>query len=196
MTATATAPLTVIGIDAGPGTTTLRTADHVLHRLADVLPLPAGAFACTHRVRPPGERPGLALSLAVPATVSEAILDGLGAVAGPAGLRFGTEAGAGAALAAAEHTGRDGGRAVYFPGGAELPGRLTVGELLATTAIDAAEVLGGTPADPDTVLITRSHVRPEWVAGRLLLRLMPALGGTYVPFETPDPHPCCGADHD
>lgn len=186
----------VIGIDAGPHTATLRAADQVLHRLADVLPLPAGAFACTHRVRPPGERPGLALSLAVPVAAAEAILDGLGTVAGPAGLRFGTEAGAGAALAAAEHTGRDGGRAVYFPGGAELPGRLTVGELLAGTAIDAAEVLGGAPADPDTVLITRSHVRPEWVAGRLLLRLMPALGGTYVPFETPDPHPCCGAGHD
>ncbi|MFB7759942.1 hypothetical protein [Streptomyces xiamenensis] len=186
----------VIGVDAGRETTTLRAADHVLHRLAGLLPLPAGAYACTHRVRPPGERPGLALSLAVPAADAGTVPDRLGARAGAAGVRCGTEAGAGAALATAEHTGRTGGRAVYFPGSAGLPERLTVAELLATTAIDAAEVLGGTPADPDTVLLTRSHVRPEWVGGRLLLRLMPALGGTYVPFETPDPHPCCGADHD
>ncbi|MGC0429432.1 hypothetical protein RKD32_005787 [Streptomyces sp. SAI-195] len=54
----------------------------------------------------------------------------------------------------------------------------------------------GTPDEPapDTRLVTRDHVRPHWQDGRLVLAAMPAVGGTLVPFEDPDPTPCC-ADH-
>lgn len=42
--------------------------------------------------------------------------------------------------------------------------------------------------------MTRDHVRPQWQDGELVLTLMPAVGGVLVPFEVPDPTPCC-ADH-
>ena len=38
------------------------------------------------------------------------------------------------------------------------------------------------------------HVHPQWQDGELVLTLMPAVGGVLVPFEVPDPTPCC-ADH-
>ncbi|GAA1902080.1 hypothetical protein GCM10009716_09910 [Streptomyces sodiiphilus] len=191
---------TVIGLDCGtpnPG-----TADHLLHRLADLLPLPQGSYACTHRA--PAPRPHIALSLRLPdTTTAEAVLDRLaaGAAAVP-GLsavlgdrRLGPPARRGTAAAAADaHATRTGGRAVLFPGSDTLTGTLTLRELLARTAITRTEVLGGVTPDPDAVLDTRGHVRPEWADGELLLRLMPASGGTYLPFEIPDPHPCC-TDH-
>ncbi|MFP8960456.1 hypothetical protein ACLIYP_07775 [Streptomyces nanhaiensis] len=201
---------TVIGLDPGPGS--LRGADHLLHALARHLPLPETAFACTHRVP---DAPGrVSLSLALPdAAAAEAALDRLAAAGGspgalPAGVRAvlgnrrlplpDTTDGYGAApedwtaarAAAAEGTARTGGRAVVFPGSAGLPTVLTVGELLERSAVTAVEVLGGTPADPTAELDTRSHLRPEWRAGVLVLKLVPARGG-YLPFDLPDPHPCC-----
>ncbi|MFJ4620315.1 hypothetical protein [Streptomyces sp. NPDC088812] len=46
---------------------------------------------------------------------------------------------------------------------------------------------------PDVRLVTRDHVRPQWHDGEPVLTAMP-VGGTLVPFEVPDPTPCC-ADH-
>ncbi|MFE9727753.1 hypothetical protein ACFYQ5_30350 [Streptomyces sp. NPDC005794] len=43
-------------------------------------------------------------------------------------------------------------------------------------------------------MVTREFVRPQWRDGELVLAAMPAVGGTLVPFEVPDPTPCC-ADH-
>ncbi|MET9890151.1 hypothetical protein ABZZ47_08010 [Streptomyces sp. NPDC006465] len=102
---------------------------------------------------------------------------------------------AGAAHAAAEHTARTAGRAVLYPGAEALTGTVTVARLLEVSAVDRIAVLGapeGVPADRQ--LVTRDHVRPEWRDGRLVLAAMPAAGGTLVPFEVPDPTPCC-ADH-
>ncbi|WP_176582963.1 hypothetical protein [Streptomyces marincola] len=189
----------VLGLDGGARSP--RDADHLLHRLAERLPLPAGAQGCTHPVR--GAAPGIALSLTLPEAAAGPVFDRLRAgeagadlavvwpgltEAGPAGGRAAAAAGA---AAAAEGTGR----AVLFDGWEALTGELTLGEVFARSAITRAEALGGVEPPESAVLDTREHVRPERHAGALLLRLMPARGGRYVPFEIPDPHPCCGGDH-
>ncbi|WP_030865196.1 hypothetical protein [Streptomyces violaceoruber] len=165
----------VLGIDTDA--TTLREADHLLQALAAELDLPEGVFGCTHLVR--DGRPRVALSLA--------------AEAEPV-LRTARDR-----LTARGHEVRDGtwdetGRAVLFPGAAALTGTLTLAELLARSAVDRVTVLG-TPDEPspDTRLVTRNHVRPHWQDGRLVLAAMPAVGGTLVPFEDPDPTPCCAS---
>lgn len=112
-----------------------------------------------------------------------------GRLHGPADLA------AGAARAAAEHSARTAGRAVLFPGSDVLTGTCTVARLSDAFAIDDVISLG-TPgaAEPAQRVVTRDHVRPEWRAGRLVLTVMPAVSGTLVPFEVPDPTACC-ADH-
>ncbi|MGC9497782.1 hypothetical protein [Streptomyces sp. WG7] len=166
----------VIGIDTDAAT--LREADHLLEALAAELDLPEGVFGCTHLVR--DGRPRVALSLAAE---REPV------------LRTARDR-----LTAQGYEVRDGapdevGRAVLYPGAGALTGTLTLAELLARSAIDRVTVLGtpGEP-DPDMRLVTREHVRPQWQNGRLVLSAMPAAGGTLVPFEDPDPTPCC-ADH-
>ncbi|MDX3746667.1 hypothetical protein [Streptomyces sp. AK08-02] len=156
----------------------LGAADHLLLALAAELALPEGMFSCTHLVR--GDRPRVALSFTLP---SEPL------------LRTAEER-----LTAQGYEVRRGvpdavGRAVLYPGADSLTGTLTVGELLARSAIDRVTVLG-TPGQPpsDQRLVTRDHVRPHWHGGQLVLAAMPAVGGTLVPFEVPDPTPCC-ADH-
>jgi hypothetical protein len=86
-----------------------------------------------------------------------------------------------------------GGRAVRFPGVERLVGTLTVGEVLARSAIDRVEVLGGGTADPQMLLDTDDHVRPVWHDGELVLTATPAAGGRLVPFERRNPTPCCAA---
>ncbi|MFI9581737.1 hypothetical protein ACIHCQ_07825 [Streptomyces sp. NPDC052236] len=192
-----TSSLTVIGVDVG--CTGLPDADRLVRELAPS----ATVFACTHLIR--GGRPRIALSFALPSAQSgeagaydawrriTARQETGGAFGdrrhGPADLA------AGAAQAAAEHTARTGGRVVLFPGSAALTGTVTVVELLTASGVDEVTALGAPgPADPGRVIVTREHVRPEWRAGRLVLTVMPAVGGTLVPFEAPDPTPCC-ADH-
>lgn len=76
-----------------------------------------------------------------------------------------------------------------------LTGTVTVARLLAVSAVERIVVLRAPDGpDPDQRIVTRDHVRPEWREGRLTLAAMPAVGGTLVPFEVPDPTPCC-ADH-
>ncbi|MCC3653967.1 hypothetical protein LIX60_21380 [Streptomyces sp. S07_1.15] len=172
------APYT-IGIDTGAAT--LREADHLLQALAAGLSLPEGVFGCTHLVR--DGRPRVALSLAA------------GAAGGEPVLRTARDR-----LAAQGYEVRDGapdeaGRAVLYPGAGALTGTLTLAEVLTRSAIEQVRVVG-TPDEPlpSTRLVTREHVRPQWQNGRLVLAAMPAAGGTLVPFEDPDPTPCC-ADH-
>lgn len=166
----------VLTVDAG--VRDLRAADHLLHTLAAELVLPEGVFGCTHLVR--GERPRVALSLALP---SEPL------------LRTAQER-----LAAGGHEVSPGapdavGRAVLYPGVSTLTGTLTVAEVLSRSAIDRVTVLGtpGHPS-PDALLMTADHMRPTWQNTELVLTAMPAVGGTLVPFEVPEPTPCC-ADH-
>ncbi|UUU36926.1 hypothetical protein JIX56_09195 [Streptomyces sp. CA-210063] len=163
-------------VDAG--VRDLRAADHLLHTLAAELALPEGTFGCTHLLR--GDRPRVALSLAVP---SEPLLSTVQE-----------------RLAARGHEVAPGipdamGRAVIYPGAAALTGTLTIADVFTRSAIARVTVLGsaGQPT-PDTRLMTRDHVRPHWHDGELVLTAMPAVGGTLVPFEVPEPTPCC-ADH-
>ncbi|NUS27435.1 MAG: hypothetical protein HOV92_24845 [Streptomyces sp.] len=170
--------MTPYALTVDPGLRELRAADHLLQELAARLALPEGAFGCTHLVR--GDRPRVVLSLTVP---SEPLLSTVRE-----------------RLTARGHDVRDGlpdpeGRAVLYPGAAALTGTLTVAEVLMRSAIDRVAVLGapGPPA-PGTSLVTREHVRPQWREGELVLTAMPAAGGALVPFEVPEPTPCC-ADH-
>lgn len=156
----------------------LRTADHLLVRLAAELALPEGTFGCTHLVR--GDRPRVALSFTL---ASEPL------------LRTAEER-----LAAQGYEVTPGlpdavGRAVLYTGAGTLTGTVTVGELLARCAIDRVTVLGSQDQPPaGQPIVTRDHVRPQWQGAELVLAAMPAVGGTLVPFEVPDPTPCC-ADH-
>jgi hypothetical protein len=197
---------TVIGVDAG--SVNLAEADHRIHRLAAVLDLPAGAFACTHLVRT-AARPRTAVSFALPDADSAAAVwerltvllagpDEPPAAAAWGGREYGQAEAVGCAAAAAdEHAGRYGGRAVVYPGVGRLTGTVTVADLLARSAIDHVVMVGapaGEGPDPAARVLTRGHVRPEWRAGRLGIALNPAPGGMLAPFEVPNPTPCC-ADH-
>jgi hypothetical protein len=165
----------VLTVDAG--IRDLRAADHLLHSLAAELSVSEGAFGCTHLVR--GDRPRVAVSLTLPSPLPRTARERLTA--------RGHEVSEGLPDAV--------GRAVIYPGVASLTGTLTIAELLDRSAIDRVTVLGapGRP-DPRTSMVTRDHVRPQWQDGALVLTAMPAAGGTLVPFEVPDPTPCC-ADH-
>ncbi|MDT0266808.1 hypothetical protein RM844_10940 [Streptomyces sp. DSM 44915] len=183
-----------LGLAAGH--TSNAAADRLLHRLATELPLPAEALGQSHRV---GDgRLGLSLGLpdadtagAVARRLAKAAPEA--ALAAPGAAPRGPAAwaaDAATALAAAP----DGGRVVLFPGQADLPALLTVAELLSRTAIEAVRVLGGATAAPDALVETHDHLRPERRDDTLLLRLTPARTG-FIPFEIPDPHPCCGGEH-
>ncbi|WP_257034326.1 hypothetical protein [Streptomyces sp. 1222.2] len=103
----------------------LRAADRLLHRLAAELALPEGTFGCTHLVR--GDRPRVALSLAVP---SEPLLSTVQE-----------------RLAARDLKGAPGipdamGRAVIHPGVTALTGTLRIADVLDRSAISRVSVLG------------------------------------------------------
>ncbi|MFC4470227.1 hypothetical protein ACFPH6_37985 [Streptomyces xiangluensis] len=154
--------------------TTLQEADHLLQSLAAELALPEGVFGCTHLVR--GERPRVVLSFTGASVEASRLLTDKG-----------YEVTAGVPDTA--------GRAVLYPGVARLTGTVTVAEVVSGSAIERVAVLGASdePA-PDQRILTRDFVRPEWRDGELVLTAMPAAGGILVPFEVPDPTPCC-ADH-
>lgn len=185
----------VIGVDSGAAT--LDEAD----RLLRLLPVPEEAVACTHLIRR-GD-PHVACSLQVPATHVAGILEVLAVQARdrPLGIAgAGQQTGprqlvAGAAVAAGRHAARTGGRAVVYPGVHRLTGDVTAMELLATSYIDRIVVLPGRSSpEPSTTVVTRDHVRPEWINGVLTLVTTPAGPGAVAPFELPDPTPCCGGD--
>jgi hypothetical protein len=87
-----------------------------------------------------------------------------------------------------------GGRAVLFPGVGRLVGVLSVAEVVALSAIERVEVLGGGTAEDTATLDTTGFVRPQWRDGELVLTAVPAAGGLLVPFEVRNPTPCC-AEH-
>jgi hypothetical protein len=88
----------------------------------------------------------------------------------------------------------EGARAVVFPGSDRLTGVVTVQDVLGKTAIERVTLLGGGDPPPGQELDTRDFVRPQWTEGRLTLVVQPASEGRLVPFESPNPTPCC-ADH-
>jgi hypothetical protein len=83
-------------------------------------------------------------------------------------------------------------RVVRFPGQLDLPTELTRAELLGGTPI--ADLIGtGSIVSDDAVLRTYGHVRPSFIAGELVLVVMPDAddGATVRPFELPVPRQCC-----
>ena len=179
--------MTLFGVDTG--SRSLREADHLIHDLVDRFRLPV--FACTHLIR--GPRPHVAVSLECAVPWPE--LAGLDAGVASATDRSGPpDLSATAFEALTQH--RVSGRAVVFPGSADLTGTVRVGDVLARSPITRLHVIGG-PDQPglDDVLDTRDHIRPEWRSGDLVLTVTPAGHGRFAPFEVPNPTPCC-ADHD
>ncbi|WP_062205320.1 hypothetical protein [Streptomyces sp. NBRC 109706] len=178
-------PTEWIGLAAGHGSNA--EADHRLHHLAAELPLPAATFGETVRVAP--GRLGLRVGLPDEPSADAALrrlADSDGLSVAWRDRRLGADPHRDDAVAAL----RGGGRVVLFPGWSDIPPTLTIAELLATTAIDHVTALGGTPVAPTALLETRGHLRPQWHDGLLTLQLAPAHHG-YLPFDLPDPHPCC-----
>jgi len=178
-----------------------RAAEHMLSEVLAAL-RPVGGdqiTTATHRVQV-FHTAHVAMSIAIPTIagepgIFELLRDMLGkhaagavwtdgAGAGPAQLQASTR------QAATAHRDRTSGRVVQFPGSHTLTGTVPFGQVLAT-AIDRLEPLGGDQPAPDSVLVTRDFVRPRWQGGELVLHIQPAVGGTWVPFETPNPTPCC-----
>ncbi|MGW4944627.1 hypothetical protein ACWEOZ_23900 [Actinoplanes sp. NPDC004185] len=184
------------------------------HWLASLVPAPVLAF--THLVHSP--RPQVALTLVFPGAVPsfagaaaapsspgtapvgpDALPIATGTTpTGPGAAPIATGApptgfGVACAEAVAAHVARTSGRAVLYPGVERLVGTLSVAEVLALSAIERVEVLGGGAADPATLIDTGDYVRPQWRTGALTLLTSPAAGGRLVPFETRYPTPCCAA---
>ncbi|KAA9150737.1 hypothetical protein FPZ12_040660 [Amycolatopsis acidicola] len=186
--------MTLFGIDTR--VRDLAEADHLIHELSARLRLPGNAVACTHLVREGG--PHIAVSLWVPPGF-EGLWNELTRLSesGSAGVASGTarcghpDLAETASDAAVEHLSRKGGRAVTYPGAAELTGTVPFRYVLERTAIERIVVVGGAdePGEDD-LLETRDHVRPEWRDGELALAVTPVAGGRFAPFEVPDPTPC------
>jgi hypothetical protein len=158
----------VIGVSLGHRK--LSDADHWILSLH-----PRPVLACTHLVREPF--PHVAVSL----VDTSSSLSGV--------VETQPELQAAADLAAVSASGR----AVIFPGAENLVGTLHVADLLALSAIETIEVLGGEVAAPEMLLETHDFVRPQSRAGQLILTAVPSAGGRLVPFETRHPTPCCSA---
>ncbi|NUR26368.1 MAG: hypothetical protein HOV97_07195 [Nonomuraea sp.] len=170
----------ITGLDLGHATVT--EAEHWLRETAAGLGPSGDVFACTHLIHGEGARVALSLSLPLPS------LDALPSLAALSSIDEAV-----AARVAELHAAGLGGRAVRYPGADALVGTLTVGELLELSAIDAVRVIGAASPTPaaETLLETRDFVRPQWEDGRLVLVAMPAPGGRLMPFEVPNPTPCC-----
>jgi hypothetical protein len=167
------------------GWTTTSQAEHGARERVSLLGLSI-VLACTHFVPADGSRPprvAVTMQLAEPGD-------------NPVRSPVATHESAGVDLdrVLAAHLTRRSGRAFVFPGMAELERTVSVEMLLARTAVDDVVLLGGvTAAGPDRI-DTQNFLRPEFSAGRLVLRVRPSAGGELVPFEQPHPTPCC-ADH-
>ena len=180
-----------------------RHADAALTRLRALLPPDADAdcLLATHWAQA-DDRPHVALSVEVTGLEPEQLWDLLLGLepGGGHGVCLGDRTAGPPSLVDAARSAREAaaarrsGRVVHFPGAGALRGSLPVAEVLERSAVDAVRVLAAGPADPAAVLTTREHVRPTWSDGALVLLVQPAVGGTLVPFEPPDPTPCC-ADH-
>jgi hypothetical protein len=169
-----TAPVTVMALDEG--WTDTAEAEHGALAGAAVLGRTV-VSACTHVAAGPDGVPRVVVTLEV-------------AGRAPAGAQVATPA---LAAQVTAHADRAAGRAFRFPGWQALTGVLTVAELAALGAIDEVAVVGGPAPADDALVDTQEFVRPVYRGGRLVLHLRPAAGG-YVPFEQPDPIPCC-TDH-
>jgi hypothetical protein len=82
-------------------------------------------------------------------------------------------------------------RAFVFPGHARLVGVVAVGDLVATSGVEVVQGLGGLHPSGGDLIDTQQFVRPRVRNGRLVLTVRPGADGILVPFEQPNPTPCC-----
>jgi len=184
---------------AGAGASRPRVPDHVLGlatphlrrpaevdaaaaRVAAVDGLPAGVLVASSLV--PGPPQHLGLVVLSPELLTDDVAAAVAAAAGAAGP--GRDVARRAAAGTAD-------RVAVFPGREGLVGVVRVGDVLATSAVEALVGLGGLAVPEDAELETRGHVRPRLEDGRLVLDVQPARGGRWVPFEPPVQHVCCSA---
>ncbi len=196
------APAAVAGIDVA--TRHERDADAVAVRLAQLLPAAwrDRLVVATHVEREPPAHVVLTLEVAADADSVWPLLRAAVAAVGladPALVLGPHVAGpvahhAHARAAVTAHQARASGRVVIAPGLSGLPERLPVAHFVAGGAVDRVDVLAGGEAAPEAVLVPRGFVRPRWSQGVAVLHVQPGAGGVLVPFEVPDPTPCC-ADH-
>jgi hypothetical protein len=164
--------MNVVGLSLGHRT--VPEAEHWIRELA----LPA-VIACTHLLREPWPHVAVSIQLANHAELP----------AQPPELE------SAARHAREQHKNGLSGRAFLYPGVDRLVGELTVAELLAASAIERVTVLGGPQPTPQTALLTRDFVRPQWMDGRLTLVATPAPGDRIAPFEISNPVECCKDKH-
>jgi hypothetical protein len=168
----------------------LADVEHALFGIGEEVGLGA-AWVCTHMLTAP--EPHYAVSVCSDGPLDEPALAELADRLGDRPLAP-CAPDAPDALAVSHHqlTTGDGPRAVRFPGQDEIRGDVTVAELLARTAIERVNVLGGAAATPGDVVETRDFLRPLFRGGQLVLPVLPAGANRLAPFEVPDPTPCCG----
>ena len=82
-------------------------------------------------------------------------------------------------------------RVFLFPGDEDLPEEPTVAQLLAATAVDEVVALGNQPIGSEQVVRTQRFLRPVVTSGGLRLSVRPGRGSVLLPFEQPNPTPCC-----
>ena len=181
--------------------TALAEVEHSVLGLVQSVELPADATVCTHEVR--DEAPHYAVSIALTEPPDAELLDRIGRhfdasaiIGGGSSATIEPAGSSGARQALTDSRERDGGRAVRFPGWAQLTGTVPLRQVLASSAIGRISQLGGGLPDPDALLTTRGFVRPRWRSGELVLAVLPAgrnsAGAQLVaPFEVPNPTPCC-----
>ena len=166
------------------GWTTTTQAEHGTLEKVTVLGLRA-VLACTHFLPAGGHRPP---RVAVTVQLAE---PGDDPVLAP--LQTPQPTGDDLDPLLAAHLGGRSGRAFVFPGMAGLDRIVTVATLLSESAVDDVIGMGGVVARPTDRLDTQNHLRPEFITGRLVLRVRPSVGVDLVPFEQPNPTPCCAS---
>lgn len=172
------------------GATGLAAAEHLAHRLDEVLgELPgreeAGGYLVTgHVVREPAPRFVLVVAwegepepAAVAATVAHATRAEV-SLHGPA---------------VEEHLGRRAGRLVRYRGRAAIERETTAGAVVADSVVDAVEGLAGVHVADESPVDLTGHARPVWREGRCVLLVQQAVTGL-VAFEQRVQIPCC-SDH-
>lgn len=185
-------------VDQVLGVSALHARRHDAEELLARLGVEAEVVACTHLVSTPWRHEAVSIAGARLAPLLDrldpdcaaVLLDGEREVA----ARGEPDRLAGAREAAIAHQRRAGGRAVRFPGIDLLTGDVPVAEVLARTAIDRVVSAHGDYAE-GAVLVTGGYIRPHFSGGALVLEVGHDDPARLVPWEVPNPTPCCGADH-
>ena len=164
----------------------LAAAEHLAHRLGEVLGEPEDAYVIsTHVVREPTARLVAVLDWPDGPPLEELITllndrlpDAYVTPDSPA---------------IAEAAARTAGRLARYPGRTRIETVTTVAAVEADSVIDAVEGLAGIDLEPGDTLDLTGFARPVWREGRCVLLVQRAAAGL-VPFETRHQIPCC-SDH-